>query len=154
MNLKNAETKAIYYMKKHGLSNWKFIWSNAVTSFGYCNYNKCEIALSRKLTLIADEKHVLETILHEIAHAWTPGEHHSDVWAAKCREIGGVGKRLSELEISDQQRPPKWVLVFGTEIVHRYYRKPNKSTFAKLSTLYVKNRQEETIGKLKLREYV
>ena len=150
MNLKMAERLALRLMTKHGVSNWHFKWSKAKTSFGHCNYHTREIALSSVLTNIADDAHVRETILHEIAHAWTPGEHHSNVWADKCREIGGNGRRLATLEITDEQRPPKWVMVYGTYIVNRYYRKPNKSTFDRLADTWVKNRKEETYGKCKL----
>ena len=44
-------------------------------------------------TLLNDEKEVTNTILHEIAHALTPGHHHDRVWKAKAREIGCTGDR-------------------------------------------------------------
>jgi hypothetical protein len=34
-----------------------------------------------------------DTILHEIAHALTPGHNHDSVWRAKSIEIGCDGKR-------------------------------------------------------------
>lgn len=37
------------------------------------------------------EDEIMETLLHEIAHALTPGHGHDRVWKAKCIEIGGKG---------------------------------------------------------------
>ena len=44
------------------------------------------------------EKSVENTILHEIAHALTPGKGHGPVWRAKAIEIGCDGKRCYSSE--------------------------------------------------------
>ena len=44
-------------------------------------------------------------------------------------------------------------MVFGEEIVKRYMRKPNHSTFEKLPHTWLGKRKEETYGKLELMTY-
>jgi predicted SprT family Zn-dependent metalloprotease len=46
------------------------------------------MTLSRMLTLLNDEAEVVDTILHEIAHALTPGDGHGPAWKAACLRIG------------------------------------------------------------------
>lgn len=38
---------------------------------------------------------VIETILHEIAHAITPGAGHKTIWSETCKGIGGDGKAVA-----------------------------------------------------------
>lgn len=40
--------------------------------------------------------HVMNTILHEMAHAATPGQHHNKTWQRFAILIGSDGKRCSE----------------------------------------------------------
>lgn len=47
------------------------------------------------------EVHVLETILHEIAHILTKGHGHNRIWRAKAFELGcAVGSRFHPKEIT------------------------------------------------------
>jgi predicted SprT family Zn-dependent metalloprotease len=96
MDLRQAETLANELMRKHGLFNsiaWKFRWNNRKRAAGICSYGARVIGLSKVLTSFATEAEVRDTILHEIAHALTPGHHHDSVWKAKAIEIGCDGKR-------------------------------------------------------------
>lgn len=130
-----------------------FTWTNAYTSYGNCDSVKRTIYLSRILTKIVDELHVLDTILHEIAHALVGCAHgHDEVWQTKAKEIGCNGNRTCNRIISDKELSPKWVMIFEGEIINRYFRKPNKSTFNKLQYLELRDRPE-TLGNLKLVEY-
>ena len=96
MNLVTAKHLAIQLMSKHGLldKGWSFEFDNAKRRFGVCKYRSQVIGLSKPLTLANDETRVVDTILHEIAHALVGiGHGHDSVWKAKCREIGAKPER-------------------------------------------------------------
>ena len=90
MTLSQTYDIAVSLMRQHGLiqKGWCFDFDQAKRRFGVCNYTLKEIRLSAPLTKINDETQVRDTILHEIAHALTPGHGHDSVWKAKCVEIG------------------------------------------------------------------
>jgi predicted SprT family Zn-dependent metalloprotease len=106
MDLITTHNKAFELMKKHGLvaMGWTFKFDNAKRRFGVCRYRSRVIGLSRELTLLNSEAEVVDTILHEIAHALTPRHHHDAVWRAKAIEIGCNGERCYS---SDDVKTPK-----------------------------------------------
>lgn len=149
MNLEKAEK---YCVERLPLG-WKFAWHNRVRVYGTCDYAKKTIYLSRKLTAVREDAAVVNTILHEIAHALTPGCKHNAVWKAKFISLGGDGLVRSADKLTDEQNPPAWVMVFEGEIIKRWYRRPNKSTFDKLGRTFIKGRRDETIGRLEIIPY-
>ena len=90
MNLAHAQHLAESLMQSHGLikQGWRFQFDTAKRRFGVCKYGSKIIGLSAPLTNANDDAQVTDTILHEIAHALTPGHGHDSVWKAKCVEIG------------------------------------------------------------------
>lgn len=97
-----AERLAKYLMLKHGLFlfDWKFKFSHGKTTFGVCSYKTKTIRLSKHLVLLNDEDKVKDVILHEIAHALTPGAKHGWRWQQKCIEIGAKPERCFGDEVS------------------------------------------------------
>jgi predicted SprT family Zn-dependent metalloprotease len=95
MNLLEAKNLAIDLMAKHGIldQGWRFQYDNARRRFGSCSYRTKTISLSKHLVSLNDLENVKDTILHEIAHALTPGHGHDRVWQRKAIEIGCNGKR-------------------------------------------------------------
>ena len=93
MELEIVRNKAIELMNSHGLRNWGFKFDLAKRRFGCCDYRNRTITLSKHLVLLNSPERVINTILHEIAHALTPGHHHDDVWRRKAIEIGYTGER-------------------------------------------------------------
>ena len=101
MNLHVAEMLAITNMKKHGLLNdgWKFKFDNAFRRFGRCNYTRKTITLSKRLVLINEQDKVVDTILHEIAHALCGFEAgHGSEWKETCIRIGAKPNRCYDGE--------------------------------------------------------
>jgi predicted SprT family Zn-dependent metalloprotease len=93
----DAERLAVRLMAHHGLLalGWRFEFDRASRRFGYCNYKRKVISLSRPLTLLNDVGEVRNTILHEIAHALLPPKTgHSAAWRELAISIGCDGKRL------------------------------------------------------------
>lgn len=108
MELREAEALALKHMAKYGLcadpswdfarrvgwagsnkKSWTFKWDTAYQRFGVCKSWQRVIGMSKKLVEINGEEEVLDTILHEIAHALVgPGHNHDEVWKQKCREVG------------------------------------------------------------------
>ncbi len=92
---------------KHGLSDWSTCLDDAMNRAGACKYRNKQISFSRLFLRAASEREILDTILHEIAHALAGLEHHHDaVWRKIAREIGCTGERCHALEFSQ----PRWIV--------------------------------------------
>jgi predicted SprT family Zn-dependent metalloprotease len=100
MKTSTAKRRAIRLIKKHNLldSGWVFQFDKATTRFGCCNYTRKVISLSKPLVEANSWDNVKDTILHEIAHALTPGQNHNNVWKQKAIEIGCTGDRCYNSE--------------------------------------------------------
>ena len=142
MRLTEAKVLAELLIEQH-LSNdpkrtWKFRWNRRV-SFGRCVY-KCErtggayIELSRKQTPYETEDATEQTILHEIAHALTPGAGHNKLWKAVALSIGVRNPRATRATSNPngESHPPKWVMAHGTTLMKPYFRKPSQKVFREL----------------------
>ncbi len=89
MNLSDAERMAHDLMIEHiPWLGYRFAWMDSKTINGYCSYSKKEIRLSRFLTARRSIEAVRVTVIHEIAHALTPGAHHGKRWRAQMRALG------------------------------------------------------------------
>ena len=81
-------------LREHGLDDWTIVADRAKTRAGVCRFARRQIGLSAPITALHYEDEVLDTILHEIAHALVGPQHgHDAVWRAKAREIGCSGER-------------------------------------------------------------
>ena len=97
-----AKTK----IKQFALNNWKIGFDHAQRRAGVCYYDKKLISFSTNFLRKADDKEVLDTLLHEIAHAIVgPGNGHNFIWKKKAIEIGCSGKIYQNFEFSK----PKWI---------------------------------------------
>ena len=102
---------AINNLYKHGLleHGWKFRWHNKKVALGTCSYNRKLIYLAEWYVELNDKDEVMDTILHEIAHALayhrhgSAGRGHGRIWKTICREIGAKPERCSK----DKLNKPK-----------------------------------------------
>ncbi len=96
MNLTDATTLIIQAFEKHNLfsKGWSFEWDNAKNRFGQCRYGSKVISMSRVLTELNPEAEVLDTILHEIAHALAgPSHDHDWMWRMLAKQVGARPER-------------------------------------------------------------
>ena len=121
--LKGALDTAATLMREHGLHGWTVRLDNARRRAGQCDYRRREISLSRHYVRHAEDDHIRDTILHEIAHALVGPHHgHDAVWRRKAREIGCSATRCHTLNFASEpwlMRCPE-----GCFEVGRHRRKP------------------------------
>ena len=96
--LARARELAVRLLAEHGLVGWEFGFNSNVRRAGVCRYltrsRPGRIELSRHFVEQNPESEVLDTILHELAHALVgPGHGHDAVWAAKCVDLGARPER-------------------------------------------------------------
>lgn len=101
MNTRDAKTLANKLMREHELkqNGWVFKFDQAKRRFGQCDYRNKTISLSEPLTLLNPKSQINDTILHEIAHALTPGAHHGARWKSKAAEIGADPSRCYDSSV-------------------------------------------------------
>jgi hypothetical protein len=82
-----------HFFQLYNLEGWQFRIDKAKTRAGICNYAKREICLSRYFlaSQLVNYASFYNIILHEIAHAITPGHGHDIVWQAVARGMGCDG---------------------------------------------------------------
>jgi predicted SprT family Zn-dependent metalloprotease len=95
-----ARQLALELLARHGLHDWHFAYNRRKQCLGLCRYSLKTIELSSYFVDRNDPAAILDTILHEIAHALVgPAHGHDAVWRAKCREIGAVPRRCGVAEM-------------------------------------------------------
>lgn len=106
MTLETAQKNTEELIKKHKLDGWKFEWLKRVVKFskaGCCNYKTKTIKLSPTFVELNSDEEIINTILHEIAHALTPKHHHNKFWKRKAIEIGCTGSRCYSDKVKRQK---------------------------------------------------
>lgn len=103
---------AEFLIAKHGLIGWTFKYNTRKKALGLCRYSTKTIELQRYHAEQSDLKDIVDTLLHEIAHAMTPGRGHGPEWQAACQQIGAKPERLYHGPKIDV--PAKWTLTCPT----------------------------------------
>ena len=88
-------------MAKFGLHGWTFEFRNFKGRLGQCKTGRVAgtgvISLSEFFVLNNEEWKVVDTILHEIAHALVGPHHgHGPLWKAKAQELGCIPEACSK----------------------------------------------------------
>ncbi len=102
MNLDHAAAIAQQLLEQYGLpaNGWRFRFDNASKRAGLCAYGPKIISLSRELTERNGKSFVIDTVLHEIAHALAGASHgHDAVWKKTARAIGCTAEVCHRAEI-------------------------------------------------------
>ncbi len=91
------------------LDGWRITLSSRMNrALGKCFYRTRTIQLSLAHVRLNDAVAVRDTVLHEIAHALTPGHGHDRVWKAMARKVGAKPVRC---DTTSALPPGKWVAV-------------------------------------------
>ena len=54
----------------------------------HCGNIRCTEVVILLSKYVQDIKQIINTLCHEVAHAVTPGDHHSDLWLTRANKIG------------------------------------------------------------------
>jgi len=140
-------------LEEHGLSakGWRGGLDEAVRRFGCCHLRERRITVSRHLAALNSDEEVLDTILHEIAHALALIEHgqdcgHDGRWREIATRIGARPERCFDAE--EVATPAgRYLLVHRDtgEVFRSYHRRPRLTD---LSRRWIRGRRKETEGRL------
>lgn len=137
-------------------SEWGFAWNDRIGALGCCHYKVKIIYLSKRWCRNLPDSEILDTILHEIAHALTPNDKsHGAEWKAACIRIGAKPEsKLQDIGVytSDVATPTHRLIDNTGKVVKEYYRKPAAKMYRNIASYYVKSRKEETIGRMQIVE--
>ena len=75
---------------------WTFDFDRATKREGRCDYTNKRISYSGPILPHRTREEFRQTMLHEIAHAMTPGAKHGPAWKAMARKLGYTGGRTSD----------------------------------------------------------
>ncbi|ADJ55308.1 hypothetical protein RB16p004 [Escherichia phage RB16] len=152
-------------MAKHGLSHWSFkINGRFKRTLGCCSYSKREIQLRRKHVEEDTYDCILDTLMHEIAHALVGyGAGHGPVWQRKAIELGAKPTsskvRVREKEIIEKKDDHVYAMFLKTSNGEVYQSTmPEKmyneiqSGKRNISTMYMVGHKASTKGRLVARK--
>jgi len=103
-----VESFAWNSLQECGLDDWSFAWNNRKKSLGICDYATRTISVSEfNFGRLKDKRKVLDTVLHEIAHALTPGDGHGNRWKQTCVTVGAIPQRCYSSDLMEQKPTDK-----------------------------------------------
>jgi predicted SprT family Zn-dependent metalloprotease len=149
MNHYQAAQLARQKMAEHGLHDWQFALNGRFKNIlGQCCYGRKLIELGKDFVSANGQAEVLDTILHEIAHALTQGAGHGPVWKAMCLKIGARPQQYANPV--EKKVVYKWQLAIVTkgeysQHVERFHRFSHRKTDLSRKQLIGR---PETLGKL------
>ena len=125
MDLEQLNTIAAHELKKHGLRGWTFGLARTRRRLGVCKSKEKRIEIAEYYARNSPEASVLDTLLHEIAHAIAgPGAGHGPSWKAVAMRLGATPKSC---ESSGQAivEPGNWQATCpACEKTVHFYRQP------------------------------
>ena len=110
LSLAEIEAKARALFNKHNIADWNFAFSLTTNQAGCCWYNRKLITVSVTYCQKATEAEIVNTLLHEIAHALAGYSNaHNHVWKRIAKQIGCTAERCHAV----QHTPAKWTGTCG-----------------------------------------
>lgn len=149
MNLVKAELLAKKLIAEHLDPEWTFKFSHAKKWLGICDYGKKEIRLSEIHTSKSPEEDVLDTILHEIAHALTPGAGHGPIWKHVAKSIGCSAKVKGKAAATLDEMYSWCISTSCGKPLKFYTRRPSRKVFQNVAYMCVRGKPE-TVGTLQV----
>lgn len=89
MDYSRAQKLVLDLVAAHGLTDWRVQFDTAKKRLGQCRYDTKTLSFSKPLILVNDEHELIDTVLHEIAHAFAgPTAGHGPEWRKVARRLG------------------------------------------------------------------
>ncbi len=93
-------------LNQYNLNDWAISFDHSQRRAGACFYNEKKLSFSIHFLRKASEEDIMDTLLHEIAHALVgPKNAHNKIWKNKALEIGCSGQVYHNFHFSQ----PKWI---------------------------------------------
>jgi SprT-like family len=108
MDLKELESIAVRELRANGLHDWTFALAKTKRRLGVCKYRSKRIEIAEYYARNSPPETVLDTLLHEIAHAIAgPAAKHGPRWKAVALRLGAT-PRSCETSHQAVMEPGDW----------------------------------------------
>lgn len=95
---KQIEFVARFLMEEYNVGHLNLSFRKMTRTMGQFSIRKRRIQLSTYYIKIKSYRIMINTILHEIAHALTPAHGHDLIWKAKAIEVGALPQAITNDE--------------------------------------------------------
>ena len=129
MDLKELEAIAQRELAKHNLLGWTFGFSDTKRRLGVCKYKHKRIEIARYYAQHSNRESVIDTLLHEIAHAIAgPAARHGPAWKVVAIRLGAK-PRACEKSDNVVMEPGVWqAFCPACQTTFHRYRRPMSLT--------------------------
>ncbi|MCE9534055.1 MAG: SprT-like domain-containing protein [Planctomycetes bacterium] len=124
MDLTELRAIANRELLKHGLQGWTFGLADTKRRLGVCKYRTKRIEIAAYFAENSQPESVIDTLLHEIAHALAgPGAGHGPVWKAVAVRLGANPRACDKSQLA-VVKPGDWqaTCLVCKKTYHRYKR--------------------------------
>ena len=86
------------------VADWRFALDDGQRRAGACFPSRKLVTVSRQFAFEAPWDEVRDTVIHEVAHALTPGKGHGPAWREAARALGGSASRTHSVPFGAGRR--------------------------------------------------
>ena len=129
MDLQELEAIAERELLRHGLHDWSFGWAKTKRRQGACKYRSKRIEIAEYYATHNPPEQVIDTLLHEIAHALAgPKARHGPAWKAVAKKLGAT-PRACDTCSETVVMPGDWQATCGAcNKTYNKYKRPQSLT--------------------------